>query len=80
MSRSWLVGTPSEVAEQLRTLAAHHEIEELMLSPATGAFAAELDDGPGARAATIELLAGELLAGELLAGELLADAAGDRPG
>ncbi len=32
-----------------------------MLSPTSGAFAAEIDDGPGARAATLELLAAELL-------------------
>ncbi len=61
MSRSWLVGTPARVAEQLRELAARHDVTELMLSPTAGAFAAEIGDGPGARAATLELLAAELL-------------------
>ena len=61
MSRSWIIGTPEEVAAQLRALADHHDVEELMLSPTAGAFAAEIDAGPGARAATLELLAAELL-------------------
>lgn len=61
MSRSWLVGTPAEVAGQLRELAERHDVEEFMLSPTAGAFASELADGPGARAATLELLGAELL-------------------
>ena len=61
MSRRWIVGTPADVADRLRVLADHHGVAEIMLSPTAGAFAAEVSGGPGARAATLELLAAELV-------------------
>ncbi|MGE3812788.1 MAG: MsnO8 family LLM class oxidoreductase [Candidatus Nanopelagicales bacterium] len=57
LSRGWLVGAPAPVAERIAALAAAHGVDEVMLSPVAGAYAAEpLDAAPG-REATLRLLA-----------------------
>jgi luciferase family oxidoreductase group 1 len=60
VSRRWLVGTPQEVATGLRELSEEHEVEELMLAPASGSFAAETDPATGPRVTTLRLLAEQL--------------------
>jgi luciferase family oxidoreductase group 1 len=41
LSRSWLVGTPDRVAEQIRGLAHQFEVGEVMLHPIAGSYADE---------------------------------------
>ncbi|WP_188756497.1 LLM class flavin-dependent oxidoreductase [Microbacterium album] len=54
------VGTGEEVAAALRDFAARHEVDEVMLSPASGSYASDpLDASPG-RTETLELLAAQL--------------------
>jgi luciferase family oxidoreductase group 1 len=60
VSRRWLIGTPQEVATQLRELSDEHGVEELMLSPASGSFAHEADPEAGPRVATLRLLTEQL--------------------
>jgi luciferase family oxidoreductase group 1 len=60
VSRRWLVGTPEEVATQLRELSDTHGIDELMLAPASGSFAHESDPADGPRVASLRLLAEQL--------------------
>lgn len=56
----WFVGTPDGVATDLRAFAATHGVDEVMISPAAGAYDADpLDAAPG-RLETIELLAAAL--------------------
>ncbi|MBY0690403.1 LLM class flavin-dependent oxidoreductase [Microbacterium marinilacus] len=53
----WFVGTGPDVAARLRDFAAHHDVDEVMISPSAGSYASEpLDVSPG-RARTLELLA-----------------------
>ena len=61
VSRRWLIGTPQEVATQLQELSDEHDVEELMLAPASGSFDREVDASTGPRVATLRLLAGALL-------------------
>ena len=39
MLTRWVIGTPDEAAEQLRTLAATYDVDEVMLHPVAGAVA-----------------------------------------
>ena len=56
----WFVGEPSKVADELRTFAETHGVDEVMISPSAGAYESEpLDETPG-RMQTLELLAAEL--------------------
>jgi luciferase family oxidoreductase group 1 len=56
----WFVGTGPDVAAGLREFAARYGVDEVMISPAAGTYAAEpLDASPG-RTQTLELLADEL--------------------
>ncbi|PFG19707.1 MsnO8 family LLM class oxidoreductase [Serinibacter salmoneus] len=57
-----VVGTPQEAAEQLRAMARRHGVDEVMISPAAGAFEADPLDRVPAREETLRLLAEELLA------------------
>ncbi len=60
MSR-WIVGDPAGAAAQLRDLASRHGVDEIMIAPVAGAWAADpLDRTPG-REATVRLLAERLL-------------------
>lgn len=56
-----VVGTPQEVAQRLRAMAQRHGVDELMISPAAGAFDSDPLDRVPAREETLRLLAGELL-------------------
>lgn len=57
MAKPWLVGTPEAVAEQVRGLAAHYEVDEVMVQPISAARDADpLDRSPG-REDTLRLLA-----------------------
>jgi len=64
----WVIGTPDAAAARLRELAARFGVDEVMVSPAASARAADDPSTAPGRVRTLELLAGELLAGELLAG------------
>lgn len=56
----WFVGTGESVATELTGLAHRYEVDEVMISPVAGAYAAEpLDAAPG-RIQTLELIAGAL--------------------
>ncbi|MDO5500228.1 MAG: LLM class flavin-dependent oxidoreductase [Propionibacteriaceae bacterium] len=56
LSRSWLVGTPDRVAEQVRALAQQFEVDEVMLHPIAGSFADErLDRSVHREQAVVEL-------------------------
>ena len=62
MERRWIIADPATAASELRTLAARHGIDEIMLAPIGGSYEGEpLDATPG-REQTLELLANELLA------------------
>jgi luciferase family oxidoreductase group 1 len=60
VSRRWLVGTPAEVVTGLSELATEHDVDELMVVPATGSFAGERDPADGPRVRTLRLLAAEV--------------------
>ncbi|WP_424937280.1 MULTISPECIES: LLM class flavin-dependent oxidoreductase [Bacteria] len=53
----WFIGTGPDVAAELRAFAAAHGVDEIMLSPVAGAYAAEPKDTAAGRAQTLELLA-----------------------
>lgn len=56
----WFIGTGDTVATQIRDFAAAHAVDEVMLSPVAGSYAAEpLTDHPG-RTRTLELVANAL--------------------
>ncbi|WP_373683834.1 LLM class flavin-dependent oxidoreductase [Microbacterium sp. 18062] len=59
---SWFLGTPADAASALRAFAAEHGVDEIMISPVAGAFAAEPQDLPLGRVQTLELLSAELAA------------------
>ena len=52
----WFVGTGADVATALRDFAARYDVEEVMVSPAAGAYASEPLDGTPGREQTLELL------------------------
>jgi luciferase family oxidoreductase group 1 len=56
-SRAWLIGTPDEVEGRLRAMAERHGADEVMVSPAGGAYAADPVDATPSRERTLELLA-----------------------
>lgn len=58
----WFVGTGADVAAGLRDFAARHDVDEVMISPAAGSYAAEPLDGTAGRVQTLELLAHALRA------------------
>ena len=61
MQRRWVIGTPAAAAEEIRSLAATYDVDEVMVHPVAGAFAGTPVDGSPAREATLALLAKELL-------------------
>ncbi len=56
----WFVGEPREVADQLAAFAETHGVDEVMISPSAGAYAAEPAGETPGRLATLQLLAGAL--------------------
>ena len=54
----WFVGTGADVRAQLAQFAAKHGVDEVMVSPAAGSYAAEPMDQSTGRVRTLELLAG----------------------
>lgn len=65
VSRRWLVGTPQEVATLLRELAVEFDVDEFMLSAASGSFADERTVEQSPRIASLRLIA-EQFEGELV--------------
>jgi luciferase family oxidoreductase group 1 len=65
MRARWFVGDAEDVAERLTAFAARFEVDEVMLSPSAGAFAADPIDRTPARERTLELLAARLPQGAL---------------
>ena len=61
MRHRWVIGTPSSAAEDIRSLAATYDVDEVMLHPVAGAFQGTPVDASPARELTLELLAKELL-------------------
>ena len=62
MQRRWVIGTPESAADQIRALAATHDVDEVMVHPVAGAFRDTPADTSPAREQTLGLLAKELLA------------------
>ena len=56
----WFVGTPAAVASDLRSFAARHGVDEVMISPIAGSHEDERMDASPGRLQTLELLASEL--------------------
>ncbi|MNJ04432.1 hypothetical protein D3C73_1652010 [compost metagenome] len=56
----WFVGTASAVASDLRSFAAKHGVDEVMISPIAGSYENEPMDAAPGRLQTLELLAAEL--------------------
>jgi luciferase family oxidoreductase group 1 len=67
MRSRWFIGEAGEVAERLVAFARRFEVDEVMVSPSAGAFAADPIDRAPAREATLELLAAHLPQGALAA-------------
>lgn len=62
VSLQWIVDAPAPAAERLRSLAAQHGVDEVMVSPSAGSYADEpLDATPG-REDTLRLLVAALAA------------------
>ena len=61
MRRRWVIGTPASAAEEIRSLAATYDVDEVMVHPVAGAFEGTAVDVSPAREQTLELLAKELL-------------------
>jgi luciferase family oxidoreductase group 1 len=57
---TWFVGTPGDVATELRTFGERHGVDEIMVSPIAGAYENEPMDAATGRLQTLELLAAEL--------------------
>ena len=56
MTNRWVIGTPAEAADQLRSLATTFDVDEVMINPIAGAYEHEpLDRVPG-RERTVELM------------------------
>ena len=62
MEKRWIIADAAGAASELRTLAARHGIDEVMISPIGGSYDAEPVDATPGREQTLELLARELLA------------------
>ncbi|MDF0512310.1 LLM class flavin-dependent oxidoreductase [Agromyces sp. H3Y2-19a] len=63
MERRWVIADASGAASELRALADRHGIDEVMVAPISGSYAAEPADATPGREQTLELLAGALSAG-----------------
>lgn len=57
LRRRWFVGESAEVRSRLDEFAARHGVDEIMISPVAGAYAAEPMDAATGRLQTLELLA-----------------------
>lgn len=62
MERRWVIADASGAASELRALADRHGIDEVMVAPISGSYAAEPADATPGREQTLELLAGGLSA------------------
>ncbi|MFD5864839.1 LLM class flavin-dependent oxidoreductase [Agromyces sp. NPDC127015] len=62
MERRWVIADASGAASELRALADRHGIDEVMVAPISGSYAAEPADATPGREQTLELLAGALSA------------------
>ncbi|BDV32000.1 LLM class flavin-dependent oxidoreductase [Microbacterium terricola] len=60
LRQRWFIGTGAEVAASLRSFAATHGVDEVMLSPVSGSFDAEAMDAAPGRIQTLELIAAGL--------------------
>jgi luciferase family oxidoreductase group 1 len=60
MRSRWVVGTPESALAQLTALAERYAVDEVMMHPVAGAYAADPLDRVPAREATLRLLAGAL--------------------
>ncbi|MGF3057132.1 LLM class flavin-dependent oxidoreductase [Microbacterium sp. YY-01] len=56
----WFVGTGQDVAQQVRDFATEHGVDEVMVSPIAGSYAAEPQRTAPGRRQTLQLLADEL--------------------
>ncbi|MFE6997120.1 LLM class flavin-dependent oxidoreductase [Microbacterium sp. NPDC057659] len=54
----WFIGSGTDVRASLDAFAAEHGVDEIMISPVAGSFAAEPADATPGRVQTLELLAG----------------------
>ncbi|BDZ64187.1 hypothetical protein GCM10025877_11250 [Agromyces mangrovi Wang et al. 2018] len=61
MERRWVIGAAADAAAEVRLLAERYGVDEVMVSPVSGAYAHEGADGSPGRERTLELLARELL-------------------
>jgi luciferase family oxidoreductase group 1 len=59
---SWFLGTPADAASAVRAFATKYGVDEVMISPVAGAYAAEPMASAVGRAQTLELLSGALAA------------------
>ena len=57
MRRRWVIGTPDEAAAEIAQLAATYDVDEVMVHPVGGAYAADPAAAVPSREATLELLA-----------------------
>ncbi|WP_375388500.1 LLM class flavin-dependent oxidoreductase [uncultured Amnibacterium sp.] len=67
MRARWFVGDAGDVADRLAAFASRFDVDEIMISPAAGASAADPIDRAPARERTLELLAARLPQGVLAA-------------
>lgn len=63
----WMIGTPADVADRIRQGAERYGVDEVMVSPAGGAWAAQPLDATPSRERTLALLAAELLVSDRVA-------------
>ncbi|MBV9829970.1 MAG: LLM class flavin-dependent oxidoreductase, partial [Marmoricola sp.] len=61
MLTRWVIGAPEQAADQLRSLAATYDVDEVMLHPVAGAEPGTAPDHSPVREATLRLLAEQLL-------------------
>ena len=57
LSRTWLIGAPEEVEARIRAMAERYGADEVMVTPAGGAYAADPVDASPSRERALELLA-----------------------
>ena len=60
LASTWLVGTPTRVADGVRTLAAEFGVDEVMVQPVSGSYAGDPLDRTPSREHAIAVLAAEL--------------------
>jgi alkanesulfonate monooxygenase SsuD/methylene tetrahydromethanopterin reductase-like flavin-dependent oxidoreductase (luciferase family) len=61
MRERWVIGSPTQAADRIRSRAEELTVDEGMVNPVAGAFAGTAADAAPAREQTLELLAKELL-------------------